>query len=183
MPFQYLTNFPLDEAAQTYLDALKSRGMAYKTETIPTTAALGRVTSGPVYAKICAPHYNACAMDGIALDAAKTFGATETTPVHLHESDFVRVDTGRPAVFRLQCCGDDSRTSSRRMAWLCCMPPPFAWQPSARLGEDISAGDYDRPFLYHHHACLHGRPCWRARRLCARGSCQAAGGGDHPHWR
>lgn len=140
MPFQYLTNMPLGEALKTYLDVLKARGMAYKTESVHTSGTLGRITSKAVYAKICAPHYNACAMDGIALDAKKTFGATETTPVRLHESDFVRVDTGDPlpsgcdAVVMIEDVieGDGFVTLYAAAA---------PWQHIRQIGEDISAGD------------------------------------------
>lgn len=140
MPFQYLTNFPLDEAARTYLDALQSRGLSYKAETIPVTAALGRITSSAVYAKISAPHYNACAMDGIALDTAKTFGASETTPALLRESDFVRVDTGDPlppgcdAVVMIEDVIEEGGLVSLYAA-------AVPWQYIRQIGEDISASD------------------------------------------
>ena len=40
MPFQYLTNFPMDEALQKYQRELAARGMTYKTENVKTTEAL-----------------------------------------------------------------------------------------------------------------------------------------------
>lgn len=144
MPFQYLTNFPLDEAAQTYLDTLASRGMTCKSESIPVTAALGRITAQAVYAKICAPHYNACAMDGIALEAAKTFGASETTPARLQESDFLRVDTGDPlpagcdAVVMIEDVIEEGGLVSL-------YAPAVPWENIRQIGEDISAGDMILP--------------------------------------
>ncbi len=96
MAFEYLTNVPLEEARATYLAALRQAGLSYRTETIPTSTALGRVTANAVYARISSPHYNACAMDGIALDAKQTFGASETTPARLKEDAFVWVNTGDP---------------------------------------------------------------------------------------
>ena len=144
MPFQYLTNVPLDEAVQTYLDALNSRGLIYKTEEIPIGLALGRITSRAVYAKICAPHYNACAMDGIALTARITFGATETTPAHLQESDFARVDTGDPlppscdAVVMIE----DVIEEDGQVSLFAAAAP---WQHVRQIGEDISAGDMILP--------------------------------------
>jgi len=83
MAFQYLTNIPLTKAKKEYLELLKAKGMTPRTEKIKVFDAVGRITAGPVYANISAPHYNACAMDGIALNAKLTFGATETTPVFL----------------------------------------------------------------------------------------------------
>ena len=96
MPYQYLTNIPLNEAQQTYLDALKSRGLTHRVETILTVNGLNRISSEAIYARISAPHYNACAMDGIALQARITFGANETAPVKLNADDFVWVNTGDP---------------------------------------------------------------------------------------
>ena len=83
MNYEYLTNLPPDEAVTRYLAFLDARGMTYRTERVRTQDALMRVTAEAVYAALCAPHYNACAMDGIALLAKRTFDATVTTPVLL----------------------------------------------------------------------------------------------------
>ena len=96
MAFQYLTNVPLDEAREAYKEALLTEGFGAGTETVPVTGSCGRITSEPVYAAICAPHYPASAMDGIALKAGLTFGAGETTPATLTSDQFIVVDTGDP---------------------------------------------------------------------------------------
>ena len=96
MAFQYLTNTPLDEAREQYLGTLRNNGLAPEPETVRTVDACGRVSYRAVYAKICAPHYHACAMDGVALAASLTFGATETTPVELAAGQYIPVDTGDP---------------------------------------------------------------------------------------
>ena len=96
MAFQYLTNVPLEQARQEFRRHLREQGFSACAETIPVQEACGRVTAGPVYARICAPHYPASAMDGIALAARATFGASETTPVILTEREFIVVDTGDP---------------------------------------------------------------------------------------
>ena len=96
MAFEYLSNVPLEEAVEGFLAALEERGMAPATETVPVGEALGRVTAEPLYAAISAPHYHACAMDGIALAARVTFGASATTPVVVQPQDYVVVDTGDP---------------------------------------------------------------------------------------
>ena len=83
MGFEYLTNIPLAKAREDYLALLESHGFGAKTEVIPVWDACGRVTAHAVYAHICAPHYAASAMDGIAVRAKHTFNATETTPVTL----------------------------------------------------------------------------------------------------
>lgn len=154
MPFQYLTNVPLDEALTTFLEVLRTRGITHTTEPVRTTDALDRITSEAVYARICAPHYNACAMDGIALDARKTFGATETTPVRLKEGDFVRADTGDPlpsgcdAVVMIEDVIEGD-------GFITLYEAATPWQNIRQIGEDISAGDMIIPsFTVITPACL-----------------------------
>ncbi len=81
----YLEDLPLDEARSRFAAALQSASLwqPLGTETIPLTQALGRVTAEPVWARISAPHYHASAMDGYALRARDTHGATETSPLQL----------------------------------------------------------------------------------------------------
>ena len=96
MGFEYLTNIPLAKAREDYLKLLQSHGFGPKTEVIPVWDACGRVTAHAVYAHICAPHYAASAMDGVAVNAKDTFGATETTPITLSPGQFIVLDTGDP---------------------------------------------------------------------------------------
>ncbi|MCL2821320.1 MAG: molybdopterin biosynthesis protein [Oscillospiraceae bacterium] len=96
MSFKYLTNIDLDTAREDYLAVLIEKGLVSGKETIAVTEAAGRVTKEAVYAKICAPHYNASAMDGIAVSARDTFGASETTPILLEPGQYKYIDTGDP---------------------------------------------------------------------------------------
>ena len=96
MAFQFLTNADLGKAQKAYRDVLLQNGMKPGTEKIPAAESGGRITARAVYAHICAPHYHASAMDGIAVWAKDTFGATETTPAHLKAGQFTVVDTGDP---------------------------------------------------------------------------------------
>ena len=141
MSFQYLTNIPLDQARREYHDRLREQGFGPEAETIPVQEACGRVTAAPVYAHICAPHYPASAMDGIALEARVTFGASETTPVTLGEGDFVAVDTGDPipdgcdAVVMIEDVIRQEDGTVRLYA------PCAPWQHIRQIGEDICAGE------------------------------------------
>ena len=96
MAFHYLTNVPLEQAREEYLQLLIENGLHSQTECIPVFEACGRITSEAVYAHICAPHDHASAMDGIAVLASTTFGATETTPIRLTPEQYIVVDTGDP---------------------------------------------------------------------------------------
>ena len=146
MAFQYLNNRPLDEARNQYLALLQEEGFAPRTETIPVPAAGGRITAGAVYARICAPHYPACAMDGIAVTAADTFGASDTTPVSLAPEQYAVVDTGDPlpeardAVIMVEeVVFAGGRAVIRQAA--------APWQHVRQIGEDICAGEMILPAI------------------------------------
>jgi putative molybdopterin biosynthesis protein len=144
MAFEYLTNVPLDKARRDYLDALLTTGLMASSEMLPTLEATNRVTALAVYARISAPHYNACAMDGIALQASQTFGATETTPVRMPEGTYQWVNTGDPlpegcdAVVMVE---DVVQEEGEVMLYAAAVP----WQHVRQIGEDISAGDMILP--------------------------------------
>lgn len=144
MKYSYLTNVPLDEAVSEYITVLKTQGLEPKSEEIPVFEANGRITAEAIYAHICAPHYNASAMDGIALMASVTFGATETTPVRLKETDFIQVDTGDPmpentdAVVMIE---DVVRDGDDVLLYSAAVP----WQHVRQIGEDVCAGDMILP--------------------------------------
>lgn len=145
MAYQYLTNTPLETAVEEYLSVLEDLGMKYKTQQISVSEACGKITSKAVYAKICAPHYNACAMDGIALKASSTFGATETTPVAIQKEDFIFVDTGDPLPKEFDCVvmiEDVTKGDNGSVVLHSCAVP---WQHIRQIGEDICAGDMILP--------------------------------------
>jgi putative molybdopterin biosynthesis protein len=58
--------------------------------------AVGRVTAEPIWASRSSPPFDAAAMDGIALRASDTRGASETAPLLLALDAFAVVDTGDP---------------------------------------------------------------------------------------
>ena len=145
MGFEYLTNVPLDKAREEYLAMLESHGYGPKTEVIPVWDACGRITAHAVYAHICAPHYAASAMDGVAVNARDTFGATETTPVTLQPGQFTVLDTGDPipdgcdAVIMVEDIvkNEDGTITIHESA--------APWQHIRQIGEDICAGEMILP--------------------------------------
>ena len=141
MGFEYLTNIPLEKAREDYLKLLTDNGFAPKTEVIPVWDACGRVTARAVYAHICAPHYAASAMDGVAVNAKDTFGATETTPVTLDPGQYIVLDTGDPipencdAVIMVE---DIVKNSDGTITIHAAAAP---WQHIRQIGEDSCAGE------------------------------------------
>ena len=149
MAFEYLSNEPLDKALEGFLKALEERGFAPRTDMVPVGEALGRITAEPLYAAISAPHYHACAMDGIALAANVTFGATATTPVIVQPEDYVVVDTGDPvpdgcdAVVMIEdvVYGEGSSIDDLGTCPVILHAAIAPWGNVRQIGEDICAGE------------------------------------------
>jgi putative molybdopterin biosynthesis protein len=100
----------------------------------------GRITAEPVFARRSAPSYHSSAMDGIAVKAEKTYGATERLPMTLAlGKDAVWVNTGQPlpkpfnAVIMIEDVHmiDDEHVEIRSSA--------YPWQHVRKVGEDIVA--------------------------------------------
>ena len=145
MKHNYLNNTPLPKARDEYLAHISERGFSYKTEAVSASEAYGRVLSEAVYAKICSPHYNASAMDGIAVKASDTYGANESNPIVLTKDMYTVVDTGDPlpdtadAVIMVE---DVTETEQGNVSIISAVHP---WQNVRQVGEDICMGDMIAP--------------------------------------
>ena len=144
----YLSDIPLDDALSKFFAALERAGglTPMPSETIPIDRARGRVTAAPVWARVSSPHYDSAAMDGIAVRAADTVGATETSPLRLAVGEqAVWVDTGDPmppdfdAVIMVEVVEEvDAATLEIRA-------PVAPYQHVRPLGEDIVATELVLP--------------------------------------
>ncbi len=145
MKHNYLTNTPLEQAQKTFFSAVKNSGFGFVPETVPSASALGRMTAKAVYAAISSPHYNASAMDGIAVKAADTFGASEENPVFLPPEKYAVVDTGDPlpdAADAVVMVEDVITQENGRVKLLSAVSP---FQNVRQVGEDICMGDMIAP--------------------------------------
>lgn len=139
MKHQYLKNVALKEAVSQYISELTPLN---KTENVAVQDALSRITAKAVYAKISSPHYNACAMDGIALNAQITYGATETTPVELEEHiHFKRVDTGDTLPTGLDAVVMIEEVVELESGRIRLHSAATPWQHIRQVGEDICANE------------------------------------------
>lgn len=145
MGFEYLTNVPLEQAREEYLDLLIANGFGSKTEVLPVQVSCGRITANAVYAMICAPHYAASAMDGIAVNAADTFGATETTPVTLAETQYLVVDTGDPIPENCDAVIMVEELVKNEDGTITIHEAAAPWQHIRQIGEDVCAGEMILP--------------------------------------
>lgn len=111
-------------------------------EQVPVFSGLTRVTSRPIVAQRSVPHYHGAAMDGYAVRASDTYGASDTTPIRLGVGENAHaVDTGDPlpegadAVIMIENVErvSDSQVEIRASA--------FPWQHVRKVGEDIVSGE------------------------------------------
>ncbi len=144
----YLSDIPLDEAIRKFDRALADAGALRHTasESVPLDQANGRITAEPVWAERSSPHYDAAAMDGVAVRAADTVGASETSPLKLTVGDqAVWVDTGDPmprdadAVIMVE---DIQETDTETIE---IYAPVSPYQHVRALGEDIAAAELVLP--------------------------------------
>jgi putative molybdopterin biosynthesis protein len=144
----YLDDVPLEEARRRWWGALETEGLLAPLpgEVVPVGEALGRITAEPVWARLSSPHYHAAAMDGAAVRAEDTTGASETAPVRLALGrQATWVDTGDPLppgadavvmVEHVQLIGDDR---------IELMAPVAPWQHVRAMGEDMVATELVLP--------------------------------------
>lgn len=141
----YLSNTPVEEALDRYLNALKGL-IKTKTQEIFVIDSLNRITDKATFAKYCSPLYNAAAMDGIAVVSEKTKGASEASPMVLKpKEDFVTVDTGdpiRPPYDAVVMAEDLTELSSGEFFII---EAVASWQNVRPIGEDIVAGEMILP--------------------------------------
>jgi putative molybdopterin biosynthesis protein len=109
-------------------------------EVVPVIHALSRVTAEPLFAKISSPSFHCAAMDGIAIKAESTYGATEESPKSLlinREAFFVNtgnpIPQGMDAVIMIEDVHlIDSQLAEIRNA-------AYPWQHVRAIGEDMIA--------------------------------------------
>ncbi|MFZ2489483.1 MAG: molybdopterin biosynthesis protein [Anaerolineae bacterium] len=141
----YLHDIDLDEAIQAWRQALLDANAlgTLASESLPVADCLNRVTAAPVWARISSPHYHAAAMDGYAVRAAATTGATETRPRHLligQQAFYVDTGDAMPpdtdAVLMVEEVQGVSTTEGEAIEILAAIPP---WRHVRPMGEDIVA--------------------------------------------
>jgi putative molybdopterin biosynthesis protein len=97
----YLEDIALEQAQAALRAALEAIDLygPLPAEEVLLSEANGRVTAAAVFARLSSPHYHASAMDGYAVRAVDTIGATETAPLTLHlvEDEHAAVNAKRPA--------------------------------------------------------------------------------------
>jgi putative molybdopterin biosynthesis protein len=108
---------------------------------VPLEGAVGRVLAEPVWASRSSPPFDAAAMDGIAVRAEDTVGASETAPARLEPAAYELVDTGDPlpADFDAVVMREDVHEVDGGGVELRAAATPY--QHVRSIGEDVSAAE------------------------------------------
>jgi putative molybdopterin biosynthesis protein len=144
----YLEDLALDEAWRRFEDTLARAGGVHQlsAERVPLSEALGRITSEPIWAQLSSPHYHAAAMDGVAVRAADTGGATETTPRRMKiGAQAIWVDTGDPLPPDTDAVIMAEHVQTIDEQTIEIMAAAAPWQHVRPLGEDIVATELVLP--------------------------------------
>ncbi len=135
----YLKMKTLEEARQILFDHFPSVG-TMPTETVLPTDAVDRVIAEPLMAVVSSPNFHAAAMDGVAVNAVDTYGASLSRPKELAVgSQAIYVNTGNVMpegtnavimIENIQAVGEDRIRIEA---------PAFPWQHVRKMGEDFVA--------------------------------------------
>lgn len=139
----FIRDVPAARALEAWQAARDAAGCPQRLPaiTVPVTEAAGLVTAAPVWATRSSPPFDAAGMDGIAIRAADTLGASETSPVYLAPDAYDVIDTGDPmpagrdAVVMREHVHYDTEGRAELLA----AAPPY--QHVRSIGEDVSAGE------------------------------------------
>ncbi len=135
----YLAMKTIEEAREVFFSRFGPE-LHTEPESVAAEAALGRITSEPVFAGRSTPGFHSAAMDGIAVRAEETYGTTERRPKVLQAgAQAVWINTGQPlpvssdAVIMVEKLHmlDDEHIEIRS--------PAYPWQNVRKVGEDIVA--------------------------------------------
>ena len=135
----YLQMKTLPEARAILFDAFPASGVLLS-ETVPVPDAVGRVLAEPVMARISSPNFHSSAMVGIAVKAAATFGASETSPRQLlvgRDAFFINTGHVMPANTDAVIMIEHLHVLDERRVQI--EAPAFPWQNVRKMGEDIVA--------------------------------------------
>lgn len=135
----YLKMKTLEEAKKILFESFPAFGWM-PGESISVLDSVGRILAEPVVAAVSSPNFHSAAMDGIAVNAEDTFGASESKPkiLEINKNAFY-INTGRimpvgtNAVIMIENVVQQDDFHVRIES------PVFPWQNVRKMGEDIVA--------------------------------------------
>ena len=142
----FISDVPAESALRAWMDTCAAAGcpMRLEAERLSLEDAVGRVTAEPVWATRSSPVGDSSAMDGIAVLASDTGGASQTTPLQLEPDAYEVVDTGDPipdgfdAVVMREHVHYVTNPAGEAAEIMSAVAP---YQHVRSIGEDVSAGE------------------------------------------
>ena len=135
----YLKMKTLNEARETVLKHFQL-SKVLSSESVSVPDAVGRVLSEPVTARLSSPGFHSAAMDGIAVKAASSFGASEAKPRQLKiGTDAFYVNTGHVMPENTDAVIMIEQVHVLDPQQVEIEAPVFPWQNVRKMGEDIVA--------------------------------------------
>jgi putative molybdopterin biosynthesis protein len=138
----YLKLATLDDARRLLFE--KCARSPLEREAVPLSLAQGRTLAEPAVARLSSPAFHGAAMDGIAVTASDTYGASESRPVTLCTGRNAHwVNTGFPlpegcnAVIMVENVIPGKGADGEELAVI--EKAAFPWQHVRKLGEDMVA--------------------------------------------
>ncbi len=151
---EFLKLTPVPEALQTLLSQIK---VTVTHERVATKDALGRVTASPVFSPIPLPQFPRSTVDGYAVRAADTYGASESLPaylrvigeIHMGSSPGFDINPGEAGLIHTGGMLPDScdavvmieytqHVGADTVEILHSVAP---WENTIKVGEDVHAGE------------------------------------------
>ena len=142
----FISDVPVESALRAWVDTCAAAGCPMRLEAVGLSLedAVGRVTAEPVWATRSSPVGDSSAMDGIAVLASDTGGASQTTPLQLGPDAYEVVDTGDPipdgfdAVVMREHVHYVTTPAGEAAEIMSAVAP---YQHVRSIGEDVSAGE------------------------------------------
>jgi putative molybdopterin biosynthesis protein len=140
----YLETVTLEKAQEIWRQAWRELDLGRRLPVLrlATEEALGYTTAEPVFAAVSSPHYHAAAMDGLAVCARDTYGASERAPLRLSlpgQGEYVNtgdpLPEGRDAVIMVE---ELSAVEGKEVE---ITAPAVPWQYVRMIGEDVVASE------------------------------------------
>jgi molybdopterin molybdotransferase/putative molybdopterin biosynthesis protein len=109
-------------------------------ESVPVVDSVDRILAEAVFARISSPPFHAAAMDGIAIQASDSFGASENNPIELvPEKNAFYVNTGHVLPENTDAVIMIEHVNKKGDKRIEIESPAYPWQNVRKLGEDIVA--------------------------------------------
>jgi putative molybdopterin biosynthesis protein len=139
----FIHDVPAAEALAAWDEACAAAGCPARVEAVrmPLEEAVGRVLAEPVWAARSSPPFDAAAMDGIAVRAEDTVGASETAPARLEPVAYEVVDTGDPLPVAFDAVVMREEVHELEGGGVELRAAATPYQHVRSIGEDVSAAE------------------------------------------